>query len=283
MLASKTLHTRSLACHLSQLGILWQGTEQQSGPFRSHSLALLNMASRSQQPVFTRWDKSKSKVLLTEHLENGVLSLDEEVVSAEAAWSYYSNQDVFIREKILFGQFNEALERQRNAIKKRRWHVGDQMAALEHDTCFMSRSTHDRRGKKKFYGTSAHESLKDDIKADNHTRLGMACLQGSREEHAEWRPDHFKRRVKQEVLTQKFFHHMEVKRAAKKAQAKSAVKSEVEAVARATERAARTAFETFDYCDVCQESDPDDEVNDDEAAELPDPGAANSRRRRRSS
>lgn len=223
------------------------------------------MPRRTKKPGYIDWAKSKTKALIWEHLEKDILTLDENVISAQLAWTHYRTVDVVIQEKVVFEQFAEALARHRKAIKKKRWHVGDQMAALEHDTQFMSfnNKTHNRRGKKIFYGTDAHKQLKEDIKAEKHTTMGVEALFNSNSLYKddEWNLAEFKKFVKTEEQTNKFHYHMEVKRTKKKEKAKksggAATAGEAEAATRASEREARRAAEAFDYYDYYQESDED--------------------------
>ena len=188
-----------------------------------------------------------------EHLEEGILSLENEPITAEVAWEYYRHQDEFRDEGVVFEQFKGALKRHREAVKKKKWHLTDQMAALEHDTQFMSINTHDQKGNKKFYGTEAHRLLKQDVQDERHISLGVEDLFWSRDEYCldEWGLPEFKRRVKQEAATQKFFYYMEVKRAKK---------ADKEAAQEAA-RVARQVAEDNDYYDFNQEEDPDDNDN----------------------
>lgn len=127
------------------------------------------------------------------------------------------------------------------------------MSALEHDTQFFYGETHDRRGKKIFYGTQAHKLLKQDIKEGKHTTLGTEGLYYSRDEYCEedeWNLAFFRRRVRQEDLTQKFHYHMEVQRAKKEKQKKESKKKD-------------NSMDEFEYYDLYQEED-DDEVDDDD-------------------
>lgn len=188
-----------------------------------------------------------------EHIETGILSLDDEPITAEVAWLHYQTQEEFVEEGVVFEQFALAIARHRKALRKKKWHVQDQMVALEHDTQFMSTDTHDRKGDKKFYGTQAHRLLKQDIQDELHTVMGVEALFWLRDEYCldEWDLPDFKRRVKQEEATQKFYYYMEVKRA-KKADKQAAKEAA---------RVARQVAEAHDYYDINQEEDPDDDDN----------------------
>lgn len=191
-----------------------------------------------------------------EDLENGVIPLEDDVITAEIAWdTIYRHVPEIIEEKVVYEQFGPALKRHRSAVGKKQRHFKVQMDALEHDTQFMHHDTHDRRGVKKFHGTHAHELLKQDIRDEKHIEMGAEGLYWWREEYWDedetWDLAFFKRRVRQEAATQKFNHFMEIKRV-KKAE-KDAAKAAKEL---------KKAAEYNDYYDIYQEDDADDNDND---------------------
>ena len=117
----------------------------------------------------------------------------------------------------------------------------------------MYHDTHDRRGRKIFYGTQAHTFLKQDVKDGLHVSMGVEGLYYSRDEYCEgdddWDVAFFRRRVRQEELTQKFLYHMEVQRAKKEKNKKEAAKR-------------TSSTDDLEYYDTYQEEDKDD-VDDD--------------------
>ena len=221
---------------------------------------------RSTNPAFIDWAKSRSKKIVMDDLENDVLPLDETLVPASVAWEHYKLLPEFIQEGVVYEQFEPALKRHRNAVKKRKRHFAEQLSALEHDTQFMYRDAHNRRGRKIFYGTQAHTLLKQDVKNGLHVSMGVEGLYYSRDEYCEedddWDVAFFRRRVRQEDLTQKFHYYMDVQRAKKEKQKKEATKR-------------TSSTEDFEYYDMYQEEDNDD-VDDDAYNDVvfPSAGAA---------
>ena len=221
---------------------------------------------RSKNPNYIDWAKSRSKKIVMDDLESGVLPLDDESVPASVAWEHYSVLPEFIQERVIYAQFEGALKRHRKAVSKRKRHFAEQLSALEHDTQFFYGGTHNRRGVKIFYGTEAHNLLKQDIKEGKHTTLGVEGLYYSRDEYCEeddWDVAFFRRRVRQEDLTQKFHYYMDVQRAKKERQKN---KSKQKA----------NTMDEFEYYDLYQEED-EDEVDDDEVDEDADVGATTHR------
>ena len=210
---------------------------------------------RSTNPAFIQWASSKSKQILMDDLENGVIPLEEDVITAEIAWdTIYRHAEEFIEERVVFEQFKPALKRHRKAVAKKQRHLRAQMSALEHDTQFMHHDAFNKRGVKIFHGTHAHALLKEDIAEEKHIEMGVAGLYWWREEYwndnDKWDLTFFKRRVRQEICLQKFNYYMDVKRAnkAKKDAAKAA-------------REAKKHVEENDYYDIYQEED-EDEIDD---------------------
>ena len=221
---------------------------------------------RSTNPDFIDWAKLRSKKIVMDDLENDVLLLDETLVPASVAWEHYKLLPEFIQEGVVYKQFEPALKRYCNAVKKRKRHFAEQLSALEHDTQFMYRDAHNRRGRKIFYGTQAHTLLKQDVKNGLHVSMGVEGLYYSRDEYCEedddWDVAFFRRRVRQEDLTQKFHYYMDVQRAKKEKQKKEATKR-------------TSSTEDFEYYDMYQEEDNDD-VDDDAYDDVvfPSAGAA---------
>ena len=219
---------------------------------------------RSRNPEFIDWAKSRSKKILMDDLENDVLPLDESLVPASVAWEHYRLFPEFIQEGVVYEQFESSLDRHRKAVKKKKRHFADQLSALEHDTQFMYQDTHDRRGRRIFYGTQAHTFLKQDVKNGLHLSMGVEGLYYSRDEYCEvdddWDVAFFRRRVRQEDLTQKFHYHMEVQRAKKEKKKKESAKSS-------------SSTDDLEYYDTYQEEDKDD-VDDDAYDDVVFPSAS---------
>lgn len=68
------------------------------------------------------WRKSSARTILLDHLENGTLSLDENLVSAEEAWSKYHNTEGF-KDSVGFAQFKRQLKAHREQVARRKSEV----------------------------------------------------------------------------------------------------------------------------------------------------------------
>ena len=173
---------------------------------------------RPKNPDCIDWANSQSKKVLIRDLETGYLSAKDAPISPEIAWDYYKYVPEFVEEKVIFKQFKANLKSLRKAFRERTHHIEQQLTALEHDTQFIYKDTHNSKGVKIFRDTVADRLLKDDVKNGLHIELGCEGLYNLRDEYKNertWDLAFFKRRIRQETLTQKFGHYMEVKRAKK--------------------------------------------------------------------
>jgi hypothetical protein len=211
----------------------------------------------SKNPDCIDWANSQSKKVLIKDLETGYLSAEDAPITPETAWEHCKCVPEFAEEKVIFKQFKSNLKSLRKAFREQKRHINQQMLALEHDTQFIYKDTHNKQGVKIFRDTIADELLKEDVKNGLHNDLGCEGLFNLRDEYKNeetWDLAFFKCRVRQEESTQKFGHHMEVKRA------KKAEKNATKEI-----KAAKKAIANMDYCDLCDDVDGnDDEVEEED-------------------
>ena len=178
---------------------------------------------KAKNPLYIDWKNSEAKKIIMNDLMSMVLPCDEKLVSTQAAFEHYKQMPEF--QYVVYSQFEARLKDHRKAVGKKIMHHKSQMEALAHDQALYPRKQYDRKGRKMFHGSEAHNLLKQDVEAERHLTLGYELLYYSRIEYwgeDSWDYDFFRRRVRQEFSTQKFHHHMEVKRAAKELKKKKA-------------------------------------------------------------
>ena len=74
---------------------------------------------------------------------------------------------------------------------------------------------HDKRGQPIFDRSAAKPLLKEDVIDEKHKEMTTEELHASREEYQQWDIKIFRRRLRQEISTQKWFYYLEWKRAKK--------------------------------------------------------------------
>ena len=166
-------------------------------------------------PDWIDWRTSQAKEIILEDLEEGILSLDENEVSAEDAWEVYRHLPEFVAPGVVFSQFKERLKDHRKQVMKRRNQSEREIQALAHDRQLYPRQTHNHRGEPVFDLSIAKQFLKEDVRNNKHTTMTPSELQKTRPEYMTFKPNKFKHRIYQEVRRQKFIFYLELKRAKK--------------------------------------------------------------------
>ena len=181
------------------------------------------MPRRPNNPDWIDWSKSEAKKRLLNDLESGFLPLEDDIITAEVAWEHYQHMIEFL--PVVFSQFEKRLKDHRAQVKKRKSHIDDQLAALQHDRQLHPANEIDSRGRRVFYLSPAKPLLEEDVQNERHLELGTEDLYWSREEYWDdnWTLKEFKRRLYQEIGRQKFLYYLECKRAKKEADLEDAL------------------------------------------------------------
>jgi len=169
------------------------------------------------------WIHSRTREILLQDLNDGVLPLDEKEISAETAWNIHYQHMVEVKlDRVVFSQFKDRLRDHRKQVRKKKGHLNAQLAALKLSREVNPPKTHNRRGEIIFAFTEAAKLLKKDIAEGKMNNLTHNELYSSRQEYQDSRWDFtfFKRQVDQYSATQRFYNWMDHKRQEKEARKK---------------------------------------------------------------
>lgn len=166
------------------------------------------------------WRKSEAREVILDDLESGRLPLDADVVSAEEAWEeMYFPMPEF--QNIMFSQFKARLKDHRKQVLRRKGSHEVFLEAFRHDMELRRQGflpgerPYDQRGELMFVHSAAQPYLKQDVSDELHKNMTSEELHESRGEYMEWPLYHFRRRLRQEISTQKYLYYLEWKRAQK--------------------------------------------------------------------
>jgi hypothetical protein len=164
------------------------------------------------------WRNSAAKLIIFMDLEEGLLPVDENKLSAQDAWDLVYKH---IREfqNVPFAQFKARLKDHRAKVQTELNRACDDELAFAHDRRLHPRQTHNRRGELVFDMTPAKELLREDIKNKKHEGMTPLSFQASRQEYYQFKPRQFKERIYQEVRYQKFLNYLQMKRDKEKEEA----------------------------------------------------------------
>lgn len=175
---------------------------------------------RTARPDWINWRTSEAREIILGDLEDGRLPLDEEVVSAQEAWDemYYVLPEF---EHVVFSQFKARLKDHRRQLARRKGSVDTFLVAFRHDQELRRQGyipgggPFDQHGRRIFALSAANPLLRDDVIDEKHKEMTTEELHASRDEYLEWPIEVFRRRLRQEIGTQKWFYYLEWKRAKK--------------------------------------------------------------------
>jgi hypothetical protein len=166
------------------------------------------IATSKKPPI--NWRHSKARLIIVSDLEQDLLPVDENVMSAEHAWeACYRDQEEFA--KVPFPQFEERLKDHREQLAKRLARSDSEARALAQDRQLHPRQTHNHRGEPVFHLSTAKQLLRDDVK--NKLHINNPDFQAMRPEYMMFKKSKFGDRIRQEVRRQKFLHYLELQRA----------------------------------------------------------------------
>ena len=168
---------------------------------------------------WVNWLTTEAREILLQDLEDGTLPLEDEVMSAIEAWGYYSQ--LFEFREIVYTQFEHQLIKHREQVGLKNAHIEKQLAAIAHDRRLHPEKAYNRRGERVFYLSPAYPLLVEDVQEERYKSLSKIALFHSRDEYKqEWKFEIFERRLRQEIMRQKFVNECNIKRA-KKEEAKA--------------------------------------------------------------
>lgn len=156
------------------------------------------------------WRTSGAREILLDDLRQGVLTLDETMLSAEEAWEFYSQHGSF--ELVPFSQFKRQLKAHRLQTTKLLEASAPQYEAFRRDQASQKQHTHYQSGRPIFAAFPAFKMLQDDVQKIFRTTINIGLLQQSRQEYMAWPRDEFKDRVYQAVRYWKFVNYLNDKR-----------------------------------------------------------------------
>ena len=160
------------------------------------------------------WKKTKAKKILIEDLENDVLPLSADDMSAIDCWKIYKQYPEF--RGIQFDQFEERLADHRAAIERQKNVSYYDEESFLRDRMLRPVKPTNQRGEPKFYLSPAYDLLKEHIKEKKHKRLSPLTLWYGFEPYQAFDKSKFRQRIYQEERKQKFIFQLELKRAEKK-------------------------------------------------------------------
>lgn len=160
------------------------------------------LAAHREQLGRIDWKNSEARVIIVKHLQQGELSLDESVQSAEHVWvTKYMNIPAF--QDVPFSQFKERLADHRAQVKK------DCNASLRYEEALCNsraiypRAAYNHKGQKVFDMSPAKSLLRHDIKAGLGARQTPEEIRVSRPEYLQFEKEIFHNHVRQEIRRRK--------------------------------------------------------------------------------
>lgn len=166
-------------------------------------------------PGWIDWFNSPAREIIMEDLQEGILSLDENVTSAEEAWdTCYRHIAEF--SSVVFDQFKARLKDNRRQVQALLNRSEMEARALVHDRQLYPRQMHNDRGEPVFDLREAKEFLRKDVKANRHITMKPSEFQRTRTAYMAFKPRIFKDRIYQEVRRKKYLYYLEKKHAEKK-------------------------------------------------------------------
>jgi hypothetical protein len=177
--------------------------------------SIIQPAQRARPPkMTTSWRNSKARQIIIQDLEEQLLPLGENEMSAKEAWdTVYQYIAEFAN--VSFLEFDAHLKDHRKQVRERLEISLKEEIALAHDRRLHRRQTHNHRGEPVFDLSPAKQCLRDDVKNKLHTTMSSLELQATRLEYGGFKPNKFRERISQEVRRQKFLHYLERQRAKK--------------------------------------------------------------------
>ena len=175
---------------------------------------------RAANPDWIDWRTSDAREIVLDDLMEGRLPLDNDIVSEQEAWDeMYVSLPEF--EDVVFSQFKQRLKDHRKQVTRIKEAENFFLNAFRRDKHLREEGfipgggLYDRHGNRIFDRSSAKPLLKEDVSDELHKTMTSEQLHASRDEYLEWDLGVFRRKLRQEISTQKWFFYLEWKRAKK--------------------------------------------------------------------
>ena len=163
----------------------------------------------STNPDWIDWRNSQSRKIIISDLEAGVVPME---LSAEEAWAIYATDEMFIREFVVFSQFEQRFYDHKRQVIGRQKATSHEEAALQHDLALHPPSKVDSFGRPFWHMSDAKKLLAQDMKDKMHERFTPGVLRNLREEYRQFDLTVFRQHIYQEIRRQKFAFYCEQKR-----------------------------------------------------------------------
>jgi hypothetical protein len=184
-----------------------------------HIAAALDNSTTDNMPVSSKagwieWLYSDSRKIILQDLEANILPLRDIDLTAEEAWDLmYSHMAEFVREGVVFSQFEARLKSHRAQVKRDKVFAARDKEAFDRDEKLFPRKSHNHRGEPRFdLNQSAKKMLQKDVEEGKHDSMSPLQLQRTRSEYLAFDATIFSDRIRQEVRRQKFINYLEFKR-----------------------------------------------------------------------
>jgi hypothetical protein len=161
------------------------------------------------------WRDGIQRMILLYDLQQGILPVDaEEVTAEEAFFDVYRHMNEFAQ--VPFRQFSDRLRDHRVQVQRMFNRSSQEEIALDHDWRLHPRQTHNHRGEPVFDMSEAKEKLRTDVENNVHTTMKPGELQKRFPEYAPFKKNTFKHRIYQEVRRKKFMFYLDLQRTEEK-------------------------------------------------------------------
>lgn len=165
---------------------------------------------RKKEEPGINWRDSAAKDMLLADLAAETLPIDEDVCSAEEAWSYYKELIEF--KNVPFSQFEKQLKTHREKMSAKFVRSIEQWNAFQRLREQRPEPTTYDNGRRIFRHSAAYKLLRDDVYNKRHHSMTPSAFRLTRPEYQEWGLTEFSQRIFQMERQWKFINYLEKKR-----------------------------------------------------------------------
>lgn len=166
------------------------------------------------------WQKSAARAMILDDLASGELPLEDNHLSTDEAWDYYSSLHEF--KDVPFSQFARQLQIHRERLARKIERSEEQHDALLRDRSKHSKPTKYENNRPIFRYSDAYAMLSGDVYNGRHLGLTPTAFRATRPEYQQWDLKEFTQRIYQMERQSKFINYMSDKRQHKEDEAKAA-------------------------------------------------------------
>ena len=165
---------------------------------------------RKKEEPGIKWRDSAAKDMLLADLAAETLPIDEDVCSAEEAWSYYKELIEF--KNVPFSQFEKQLKKHREQMSAKFVRSIEQWNAFQRLREQRPEPTTYDNGRRIFRHSAAYKLLRDDVYNKRHHSMTPSAFRLTCPEYQEWGLTEFSQRIFQMERQWKFINYLEKKR-----------------------------------------------------------------------